>query len=143
MALFQQQGSSHHTAIVSDTAIGAQVKISGTLHSESDVQFDGVLENGEVNIKGKLTVGESASMTAQVNADQLVVHGTIEGNITTAGDVEIGPTGKVEGDVNAGGNLVIHPGGIFIGKSMMQDKRTSAPASSRDSAQDTEEGTEE
>lgn len=140
MALFQQQNTSNG-ARGADTAIGAHVKISGTLSSDGDVQFDGLLEKGEMNIKGCLTVGTTAKVTAQVKAEQLVVHGSIEGNVNTKGDVEIGSSGKVHGDINAGGNLVIHPGGVFVGKSMMSD--VTAEAGEQEEAESEEKEEEE
>lgn len=126
MALFQQQNQNNGARVASDTTIGAHVKINGTLSSDGDVQFDGLLEKGEMQIKGCLTVGPTAKVNAQVKAEQLVVHGTIEGNVTTKADVEIGASGRVQGDINAGGNLVIHPGGVFIGKSMMSGSQNAA-----------------
>ena len=122
MAIFQQ--SRTNSGVLPETAIGAFVKINGNLSSDGDVRFDGIFENGEMNIKGTLTVGETSQVTATVKADRIVLHGTVIGNVTTESDVEIGATGKLTGDLNAGGNLIIHPGGIFIGKSMMMNAQS-------------------
>lgn len=127
MAIFQPtKGQQTNGGAPAETAIGAFVKISGQLSSEGDVRFDGILENGEIKVQGCLTIGDTSKVSAQVNCEKLVLYGTIDGNVTTTGDVEIGASGRLQGDLSAGGNLVIHPGGVFIGKSMMSGRKESA-----------------
>jgi cytoskeletal protein CcmA (bactofilin family) len=104
-----------------ETIIGSMVKITGSLTSDGDVRINGSLEEGEINAKGTVFVGEEGKVKANIKAKICVISGSVEGNIRASEGVEIGPSGKVDGEIASGGRLVIEAGGVFIGKSTMNE----------------------
>lgn len=113
------------------TNIGKQMKISGTLASDGNLVFDGVLEKGTIRIGGSLTVGPEAFIKGEVEAQKLIVNGAIEGNVIIKEDLEIGASGKISGDITVYGKLIITKGGLFNGKCTMgQDSATASETTS-------------
>lgn len=106
---------------ISETIIGSNVKITGSLTSDGDVRINGSLEEGEINAKGTVYIGEDGTVKANIKANTCVIAGSVEGNIRASEGVEISPSGKVDGEISSGGRLVIEAGGVFIGKSTMNE----------------------
>lgn len=78
------------------TIISASLRIVGNLISDGDVQVDGIIDG---NVRSRtLTIGESATINGEVEAETVRIHGSISGQIK-AKKVELGPTAKVVGDI--------------------------------------------
>jgi cytoskeletal protein CcmA (bactofilin family) len=78
------------------TIISASLRIVGNLISDGDVQVDGIIDG---NVKSRtLTIGESATINGEVEAETVRIHGSITGQIK-AKKVEVGATAKVTGDI--------------------------------------------
>lgn len=76
--------------------ISANLHISGDLISNGDLQIDGIVEG---NVRSQtLTVGESAKITGNVDAESVQVRGTVTGQIS-ARTVTLTKTSHVVGDV--------------------------------------------
>jgi len=76
--------------------ISANLQISGDLISNGDLQIDGVVEG---NVRSQtLTVGETAKITGDVDAESVQVRGTVTGQIN-ARAVTLMKTARVIGDV--------------------------------------------
>jgi cytoskeletal protein CcmA (bactofilin family) len=96
------------------THIGVSVVIDGELTSEEDVRIDGRLK-GHVHVRGAtLTVGESATLEADIRGTRVVVHGTVQGSIAANERIELGPTANVSGSVTAE-RVVMADGARFNG----------------------------
>ena len=106
--------------------IGSMVKITGTLTSEGDIRFDGTLESGEIVAKGSVYIGESGLVKANITADACTVAGRVDGNVIAKEGIEIASTGHVRGELQTSGRLVIEPGGVFVGKSTMEERPATA-----------------
>jgi len=104
-----------------ETTIGEMAKVEGNFNSDSDTRINGSVE-GEIEIHGKLFIGESSKIKATIVAEELIVAGEVEGNVDIDYNVNILASGKLVGDILLGGDLIIEPGAIFIGSSKMQDK---------------------
>jgi len=122
-----------------DTVIGPLVKASGTLKSSGNVKLAGTFKNGEVQVEGLLEIAPEAKLEANIKAENVKVYGEIKGNIA-AQQVVVGSSGKVYGDINAGGNLVIESGGLFVGKSVMTEKKMEKKDTVPDTAEKGKEG---
>ena len=103
-----------------ENVLGASARFSGQLRAEGGVRVDGAFE-GTLETEGNLIVGEKARVIADVKAYNITVAGTIEGNVIAAGRLEILATGRVHGDISAG-SLLIEEGGVFYGKSLMENE---------------------
>ena len=110
------------------TVVGANVKLQGTLRDTQDIIIYGQVE-GEVISDETVTVEENASIKGPVNAQVVLLSGTIKGALDAKEKLEIHPTGRLSGSVNTA-NLIIHSGAIFNGKSVMTEKesRKTSPA---------------
>jgi cytoskeletal protein CcmA (bactofilin family) len=95
------------------TVIGGDVVIKGEVSVERGMRVDGQIE-GAVATKGKVLVGKSGQLKAEVQAGTLVIEGRITGNVK-AERVQIEATGQVIGDL-AAARLVVSEGATFVGK---------------------------
>ena len=96
------------------TVIGQDVVIKGEITVEKGLRVDGTIE-GAVTTKGKVHVGKTGSLSAEVNGGSVTIEGKVKGNVTATDRVTLESTGAVFGDLNAT-KLVIHEGATFVGK---------------------------
>jgi len=115
--VFVKKSSREVTPIVAETVLSNQIKLEGRLRSTSSIRFDGEML-GDLSTAGDLSVGEQGHVKGSVDGRNVVVGGTIQGNVVATGRLEILATGKVFGDITVG-SLIIDEGGILRGKSAM------------------------
>jgi cytoskeletal protein CcmA (bactofilin family) len=87
--------------------------ISGTLKFEGTVQIDGRFE-GNVKSRGKLIVGVTAEVDAEIIADELEIRGTFRGKVQVKERLILRTGGIVDAKIVTE-SLVIEPGAIFRG----------------------------
>jgi cytoskeletal protein CcmA (bactofilin family) len=82
-----------------ESRIGGKLRIKGELDGRENLRVDGQME-GRVSLGGnRMTVGEGARVSGPIEAGEIVVHGTVSGNLRAADRIEIGATGVLQGDV--------------------------------------------
>lgn len=82
---------------------------------------------GEINVGGKLVIGEKGTVRADVHTVDALIKGQYEGDMVATGDVEITGTGRVTGNIETD-SLVISKGGFFNGSVFKIDQqRKEAP----------------
>lgn len=99
------------------TVFAAGAHVEGRLAFESDVQIDGYVK-GSIVAQSLLVIGKSGELEAQLDVGELVVEGTVIGNINSRSHVHIASTGRVIGDIRCS-SLSIEKGGYFSGTCMM------------------------
>lgn len=73
--------------------------VEGEISGQDDLVIDGEVR-GRVRLQGgKLTVGPDGRIAADIEAQEIVVHGEVSGNIKAHDRVHIGATAKVKGQV--------------------------------------------
>lgn len=93
------------------SVIGPELTVAGSVTSNGTVHIDGRIE-GDVHC-ATLTVGETATISGGVRADQIAVNGEVQGNIN--GDhVTLEPKARVSGDIHHR-SLAIAQGAHFEG----------------------------
>jgi cytoskeletal protein CcmA (bactofilin family) len=107
------------------TLLGRGATFDGKLTFEGTVRIDGKLK-GEVVSDGTLMVGEGAYVEAKIEVGELIVVGTIVGNIKASRSIEIHARGRVKGDLNTP-TLQVDKGAIFDGLSRMESPPTPKP----------------
>lgn len=95
--------------------IGQAVLVKGDVVATGDLMIDGRVE-GTIQLGDhNLTIGESASIVANLVAKSVTISGQVKGNVTGNASVELKSTGNVEGDVKTP-SLVMEDGAILRGK---------------------------
>lgn len=83
-----------------DTLIGEQSSFNGELSFEGAVRIDGKFEGNLRSQKdGTLIISEAAQVIGEVDVPNLILHGTIRGNVRATKSLKIGASGKLNGDV--------------------------------------------
>lgn len=105
------------TGATSDRAtarLGASLQVKGEISGDEDLQIDGTVE-GLVNLQDrKLTIGASAKVTADIAAREVVVFGSVKGNLRARDRIEIKKDGSVVGDLTTA-RIMIEDGAYFKG----------------------------
>lgn len=91
------------------------VTIRGDLTTTGDLHLDGAVE-GDLTV-GRLTIGESGSVTGSVQAESVEVRGRVTGTVS-ARQVRLCATAHVDGDVSHA-ELSIEAGAHFEGRSLV------------------------
>lgn len=100
---------------------------------EEGCKFEGNLSfNGLVRIAGNVTgsifsndtlvISEGAIINADINANIILISGTVKGNIKATSRVEIRKPARFEGTITSP-SLIVEEGVIFHGITKMKDKK--------------------
>lgn len=95
------------------TIIGADVKIKGTITSNSNIRIDGDIQ-GDIFSKREITIGEDAKVNGQINANNIIIGGIVYGTVKAIDKVILDSTSKLKGDIFCK-NLVMEEGAKFDG----------------------------
>jgi cytoskeletal protein CcmA (bactofilin family) len=109
------------------TLLGRGATFEGKLTFEGTVRIDGRFR-GEVFSDDVLVIGEGAIVEAEVDVGEIIIQGTVVGNIKAKRSIEIHAPGRVKGDIHTP-SLQIDKGVIFEGRSFMEGAvKPQAPA---------------
>ncbi len=96
------------------TIIGARTRVRGTIRGEGSLLVRGVVE-GEVLIKGVLTIAAGATLDAEIEAESVDLAGEARGSLRAVTRVAVAATGEFEGDMTTP-ILDAQPGSIISGR---------------------------
>ncbi len=99
----------------SPARIGKSVEIRGEVKGSEDLIVDGRLEGTITLSEGRLTIGASANVAADLTAKDVLILGHVQGNIVAGGRVELRAGCAVEGDIRAL-RLSVEDNAVFRGK---------------------------
>lgn len=105
------------------TIIGKDSAFEGKLIFDGVVRIDGSFK-GNIQSKGKLLIGETANIEAEIETGSLILSGEIKGNVTAFERVEIKGKGRFTGNIKTS-ILIIEEGAFFNGTSSMEVTKTS------------------
>jgi len=95
-------------------SIGKAVKIVGQIFSKEDLFIDGDVEGTVEALENKLTIGPHGAAKAGIKAREVVLQGSIQGNVEAAEKVDIRKDARLVGDVRTA-RIVIEDGAFFKG----------------------------
>jgi cytoskeletal protein CcmA (bactofilin family) len=94
--------------------LGASLHVKGEITGHEDLLIDGSVE-GLIQLEDrKLTVGATAKVSADVVAREVVVYGSVKGNLRARDRIEIKKDGSVVGDLTTA-RIMIEDGAYFKG----------------------------
>lgn len=88
-----------------------------TFRDPVNLRINGKFE-GNLDIKGNLTVAPSASVIAEIVGDNIIIGGRVKGRITAKERLTLLPTAIIEGDIFPA-RLNVAEGAIFEGRCIM------------------------
>ncbi|HUS06815.1 MAG TPA: polymer-forming cytoskeletal protein [Bryobacteraceae bacterium] len=94
--------------------IGKAVTIKGEIYSEEDLYIDGEVEGTLELVNSRLTVGPSGRAKSNIRAHEVVVLGTIRGNVEAKLKITVHKDGNLVGDIKTSG-IVIEDDAYFKG----------------------------
>jgi len=110
----------------STARLGPSLHVKGEITGHEDLLVDGSVE-GLIQLEDrKLTVGATAKVTADVISREVVVYGSVKGNLRAKDRIEIKKDGSVVGDLTTA-RIMIEDGAYFKG-SIEIDKTGDAAA---------------
>ena len=101
------------------TLLGRGAAFEGKLTFDGTVRIDGRFK-GEVFSDDVLVIGEGAHVEAEIDIGEVIIQGTVVGNIKAKRSIEIHAPGRVKGDLHTP-SLQVDKGVIFEGRSFMEN----------------------
>jgi cytoskeletal protein CcmA (bactofilin family) len=87
--------------------------VKGEIYSREELFVDGEIQ-GSIELQHRLTVGPNGKVRATVKAKEVVVYGSIHGDVQSAEKIIIREKGSLVGDITTAG-IVIEDGAYFKG----------------------------
>lgn len=106
--------------------------IQGELRFENTFRIDGRF-TGRISSEGTLVVGERGQIDGEIEVDQVLISGLVQGHVRARRKVQIAPEGKVYAELDTAA-LVIEEGAVFEGRCAMSRRERPAAASVRTSS---------
>ena len=95
------------------TLISEGCKIEGYISGNGNFMINGEVE-GECKVDGSVTLARDGFWKGSIHADSVIVAGTVDGDISATGQVEISNTAKITGTV-AGEAIAVAEGAVVEG----------------------------
>ncbi len=97
-----------------NAVLGKSVVVKGQILSREDLTIDGEVEGTIEMQEHRLTVGQNGKVRASVKAREVIVLGTLHGNVETGDRIDIRKEAKLVGDIRTA-RIVIEDGAYFKG----------------------------
>ncbi|MEO6910304.1 MAG: polymer-forming cytoskeletal protein [Edaphobacter sp.] len=111
------------------TAIGKSVVIQGEISGKEDLYLDCNIEGTITLPENRLTLGPDARVVANVTVRDIIIFGSLTGNIQALGRVDLRQSASVTGDIVAG-RLSIEESAMLKGRvELKSDEAQTRPAS--------------
>src|ERR1700683_937964 len=114
MSTLPGRSSESHFESARTAVPGKSVIVKGQIFSREDLTIDGEVEGTVELQEHRLTIGPNGKVRASVKARELVVLGTIHGNVETTDKIDIRKEAKLVGDIKTA-RIVIEDGAYFKG----------------------------
>ncbi|MFC1641053.1 polymer-forming cytoskeletal protein [Patescibacteria group bacterium] len=106
-----------------ETTIGPSVKVEGDMVTSDNMRIDGIV-SGKVHTDANLSIGQTATIEASVEASSATVSGKIQGNVIANEFLHLTDSARVFGDVEAK-MLQVDRGAFFSGNCKMPSPENS------------------
>jgi cytoskeletal protein CcmA (bactofilin family) len=106
-------------------ALGKNVTVKGQIFAREDLTIDGEVEGTVECHEHRLTIGPNARVQAGLKAREIIIQGSIQGNVDATDKIDIKKEAKLVGDIKTS-RIVIEDGAYFKG-SIDISKATARP----------------
>ena len=107
--------STSRTGDAGGARIGSGARVRGRIHGDGDLVVEGQVE-GDLAIRGELTIAEGASVASEsIEAQSVVVAGALDGDVAASGTVRLVAGSRVRGNLK-GSAVSIEEGARFSGR---------------------------
>lgn len=110
-----QMSAPQKTRTPMPSILAPDIRITGDIKGEGDVSIEGPLD-GNVTARC-VTVGPEGHVTGSIKAEQVVISGTVEGDVK-AGEISFSASSKFKGTVTVHEFLEVERGARFEGKTV-------------------------
>ena len=109
------------TSVISNGA-----RITADIRGGENLLIDGYVK-GTIALEGDIIVGPTGVVEAELAANNIIIQGTVRGNVTARQHLEIMSSGNMTGDISAR-SIDLKEGSSFEGRSHMIKSGGAAPA---------------
>ncbi|MBV8552947.1 MAG: polymer-forming cytoskeletal protein [Acidobacteriaceae bacterium] len=95
-------------------ALGKNVTVKGQIFAREDLTIDGEVEGTVECHEHRLTIGPNARVQAGLKAREIIIHGSIQGNVDATDKIDLKKEAKLVGDIKTS-RIVIEDGAYFKG----------------------------
>jgi len=105
-----------------DTLLGQNTTINGDIEFNGGLSLDGKIKGCVIGKQNDdvLTISESGSVEGKIEVANLIVNGTVKGDITSTGKIEVASKANIEGNVYYQ-NIEMETGSKINGQLIYQD----------------------
>ncbi|MDF2935103.1 MAG: cell shape determination protein CcmA [Paenibacillaceae bacterium] len=121
--MFSKKKSAGTNPDAMDTVIGEGSVFEGKIRSQAGVRIEGTI-NGDVESAGDVIIGEKGIVKSNIHARNVIIAGSVHGNVTAKDSLTILSSGQLNGNSSAS-RLVVNEGAVFNGGSRMEGKASS------------------
>ena len=114
MSTLPGRGSEPHYDAARTAVLGKSVIVKGQIFSREDLTIDGEVEGTVELQEHRLTIGPNGRVRASIKARELVVLGSVHGDVETSDKIDIRKEAKLVGDIKTA-RIVIEDGAYFKG----------------------------
>jgi cytoskeletal protein CcmA (bactofilin family) len=111
-------------------ALGKNVTVKGQIFAREDLTIDGEVEGTVECQEHRLTIGPNARVQAGLKAREIIIHGSIQGNVDATDKIDIKKEAKLVGDIKTS-RIVIEDGAYFKGSIDISKATAGAPKPSQ------------
>lgn len=108
---FEPESGSYRSG---SAALGKNVTVKGQIFAREDLTIDGEVEGTIECHEHRLTIGPNARVQAGLKAREIIIHGSIQGNVEAVDKIDIKREAKLVGDIKTT-RIVIEDGAYFKG----------------------------
>lgn len=120
--MIKNNNKSFEASLTAASVIAESFQIEGIIKTDVSIEINGKVE-GEIISNSAILVGEKAVINANISCSEIIISGTVNGNVTAKKRIVIRSKGKLIGEAKTK-SFVIDDGGTFLGTSDMSMNST-------------------
>ncbi|MSV30880.1 MAG: polymer-forming cytoskeletal protein [Bryobacterales bacterium] len=94
--------------------VGKSVTVKGQIFSREELLVDGEVEGTIELVEHRLTIGPNGNVRAAIKAREIVILGSVQGNVEVTDKIDIRKDAKLVGDIKTA-RIIIEDGAYFKG----------------------------